>query len=183
MNTAGSEKWMETTSNRAGVLLNDLRADVCHRQNTPPADAVDLKRPPSASVGWPSPAALSIGQGSLHSECASFPWHTGALGEVSDSASARALSSADPAIGDQACKLLPDQACFFCSAPFLLVVRSAEARAFSLARMCRHHHQWLTPLKAGPKQRLLNRDHPKPRHQRPPSRRNARPRILRYSRF
>ncbi|MBO1909490.1 hypothetical protein J4G37_32290 [Microvirga sp. 3-52] len=50
-----------------------------------------LPHPPMRIARWSSNAALSIGRGGLHSECASFPWHTSALVEVSDSASAGAL--------------------------------------------------------------------------------------------
>ena len=66
----------------------DFGADVCSRQATRPA----LMR----LIRWPSKAALPRAQDGLHPRCASFPWHTSAPVEVSDSALAGALLSHAP---------------------------------------------------------------------------------------
>jgi hypothetical protein len=90
-----------------------------------------LPHPPMRIARWTPKAALSISRSGLHPGCASFPWHTSALVEVSDSISARALSIAGAATRDQACEPLSRQAHYFCSAPLSLAVRLAGARAFS----------------------------------------------------
>ena len=68
--------------------VSDFCADVCSRQVTRPV----LMR----LIRWPSKAALPRAQDGVHSRCASFPWHTSAPVEVSDSASAGALFSHAP---------------------------------------------------------------------------------------
>jgi hypothetical protein len=109
-----------------------------------------LPHPPMRIARWTSKAALSISQSGLHIWCVSFPWHTSALVEVSDSISARALSIAGAATRDQACEPLSRQAHYFCSAPLSLAVRLAGARAFSPAQLSRRH-RWLARLQMNPK--------------------------------
>ena len=68
--------------------VSDSGADVYSRQAT--------RRVLMRLIRRPSKAALPLAQDDLHSRCASFPWHTSAPVEVSDSALAGALLSHAP---------------------------------------------------------------------------------------
>ena len=80
----------------ARVMWPISGADVCSRQATRPVLMRLIRGPPKA--------ALPRGQDGLHPGCASFPWHTSAPVEVSDSALIGALLSHAPC--EAVCRLL-----------------------------------------------------------------------------
>lgn len=73
---------------RGPRYVSDFCADVCSRQVT--------RRVWMRLIRWPSKAALPSAQDGLHPRRASFPWHTSAPVEISDSVSAGALLSYAP---------------------------------------------------------------------------------------